>query len=65
VNANLAKVSGMVFGAQRSAQRIVEKVRKEFAPAVASAMFVNQATTADSAINSVLRTAQTACLMTT
>jgi hypothetical protein len=65
VNANLAKVSGMVFGAQRSAQRIVEKVRKEFAPAVASAMFANQAIMADSAINSALRTAQIARSMTT
>jgi len=63
VNASLARVNGMVFGAQRSAQRIVEKVQKESAPVAANAMFANQATTADSATKSAQRTVQAACLM--
>lgn len=64
VNASLARVNGMVFGAQRSAQRTVAKVQKESAPVAASAMFVKQVTTVDSATKNAQRTAQTACLMT-
>lgn len=63
VNAKLAAAIGTVFGAQRSAQRTVEKVQKESAPVAANAMFANQATTADSATKSAQRTVQAACLM--
>jgi len=64
VNANLAKVNGMVSGAPRSAQRIVEKVQKGSALVVANAMCANQATMAGSVNNSAQRTVQTACSMT-
>jgi len=64
VNANLAKVNGMVCGVPRSAQRTVEKVQKGSALVAANAMSANQATMAGSATNSAQRTVQTVCSMT-
>jgi len=64
-NVKLATVNGMVFGAPKSVRKIVEKVQKAFALVVANATDAKKATTADSAIMSAQRTAQTACLTTT
>jgi len=64
-NAKLVTETGMVFGAPKNVRKIVEKVQKVFALVVANATDAKKATTADSAIMSAQRTAQTACLTTT
>jgi len=64
-NVKLATVIGMVFGAPKSAPKIVEKVQKAFALVVANATDAKKVTTEGSVIKSAQRTAQTACLMTT